>query len=158
MGQTTPKDGKPGTTDQSPRWEGPEETRPRGYLPATDDPERDCDAAGENLNDPDRRTMGDAFAMREDDERMPEEESPGVLPKYTDPAFSNAPAGSPVQSEPPVRSHAPRDTEYEGHPDFSQDAAANKPPKGIGNSESVDDDEEETRHSDGVEPDRRTGR
>ncbi len=66
MGQTTPRDGKPGTTDQSPRWEGPEETTPRGYLPALDDPAHDRDAAGENLNDPDRRTMGDAFTMREE--------------------------------------------------------------------------------------------
>lgn len=151
MEPTAPRDGKPGTTDQSPRWEGPEETRPRGYLPAKDDPARDRDAAGENLNDPDRRTMGDAFAMREDDERMPEEESPGVLPKFTDPAFSNVHASSPP-TETPLRSHAPEDTQYAGHPDFSQDAAANKPPKGIGNSEAVEDDDEQTRHSDGVEP------
>ena len=149
MEPTTPRDGKPGTTDQSPRWEGPEETRPHGYLPADDDPARDRDAAGENLNDPDRRTMGDAFTMRED-------ESAGVLPEYTDPAFSNAPAGPPP-SKMPTRSHVPEDTQYAGHPEFSQDAAGNKPPKGIGNSEAVDDDEEETRHSDGVEPPTRTG-
>ncbi|MEQ1943513.1 hypothetical protein ABMA32_13950 [Mesorhizobium sp. VNQ89] len=49
-----PKDGKPGTTDQSPRWEGPAETRPRGYLPAEDDPETEEDAAGETLKKPDR--------------------------------------------------------------------------------------------------------
>src|SRR5690606_33858868 len=60
MSNTTPREGKPGTTDQWPRWEGPEETRPRGYLPANDDPATDRDAAGENLNDPDRRTLGDA--------------------------------------------------------------------------------------------------
>ena len=36
-----PKSGPPGTTEQSPRWEGPEETRPRGYLPAKDDPDRE---------------------------------------------------------------------------------------------------------------------
>ena len=29
-----PQPGAPGTTEQSPRWEGPEATRPRGYLPA----------------------------------------------------------------------------------------------------------------------------
>lgn len=28
MGIDKPRDGAPGTTDQSPRWEGPEETRP----------------------------------------------------------------------------------------------------------------------------------
>ena len=56
----TPKDGAPGTTDQSPRWEGPPETRPRGYLPAKDDPSTDPDAAGETLKNPDRRDLGDA--------------------------------------------------------------------------------------------------
>lgn len=30
MGMTTPKDGAPGTTDQSPRWEGPRGNKPRG--------------------------------------------------------------------------------------------------------------------------------
>ena len=35
-----------GTTDQRPRWEGPPENRPSGYLPAVDDPARDKDAAG----------------------------------------------------------------------------------------------------------------
>lgn len=49
-----------GTTDQSPRWEGPKETRPRGYLPAKDDPERDRDAVGENLKDPHRGKVSDA--------------------------------------------------------------------------------------------------
>jgi hypothetical protein len=34
-----PKDGPPGTTEQSPQREGPLENRPRGYLPAKDDPE-----------------------------------------------------------------------------------------------------------------------
>lgn len=28
----SPKDGAPGTTDQFPRWEGPEENRPRGAM------------------------------------------------------------------------------------------------------------------------------
>jgi hypothetical protein len=43
MKHETPKAGRAGTTDQSPRWEGPEETRPRGYLPAVDNPETDRD-------------------------------------------------------------------------------------------------------------------
>lgn len=47
----TKKSGAPGTTEQRPRWEGPPENRPRGYLPAEDDPEVDRDAAGENLED-----------------------------------------------------------------------------------------------------------
>ena len=63
---TNPKDGAPGTTEQSPRWEGPEETRPRGYLPAKDDPDNDRDAAGENLKDPDRGTLADATKTVED--------------------------------------------------------------------------------------------
>lgn len=84
--------GKPGTTEQRPRWQGPEETRPRGYLPAVD---------GENASEP---------------------------------------------------SNAPADTQYQGHPDFAQDAAGNKPPRGIGNSEAVDETEAQARHSEGVNP------
>lgn len=42
--------GAAGTTDQKPRWEGPPENRPRGYLPAKDDPETKPDAAGETLS------------------------------------------------------------------------------------------------------------
>jgi len=59
MTSKTPKDGAPGTTGQSPRWEGPPETRPSGYKPAKDDPKRDRDASGENLNDPDRNDLSD---------------------------------------------------------------------------------------------------
>ncbi|WP_246723763.1 hypothetical protein [Rhizobium sp. ARZ01] len=69
MGTNTPRDGAPGTTDQSPRWEGPEETRPRGYLPAKDDPDVDRDAVGENNQDPERSRPSDALKHRgaEDD-------------------------------------------------------------------------------------------
>ena len=52
MGNNVPKDGKPGTTDQWPRWEGPPENRPRGYLPAKDDPATTPDAAGDTLKNP----------------------------------------------------------------------------------------------------------
>ncbi len=55
-----PHDGKPGTTDQWPRWEGPEANRPRGYLPAKDDPETDEDAAGGTLQDPEKSDLSDA--------------------------------------------------------------------------------------------------
>lgn len=144
MANTTPREGMPGTTDQSPRWEGPEENRPRGYLPAKDDPASDRDAAGENLNDPDRRTLGDAGTK--------EPRQPSELPPFDDPAHSNKPAGSPVQKDAPVSPPPPKDTEYAGHPDFSQDAAANRPPDGIGNSEPVYDTDEHTRHSEGVNP------
>ena len=63
MEQETPKSGKPGTIDQSPRWEGPEETRPRGYLPAKDDPQNDPDALGERSDKSipsDETSAGDA--------------------------------------------------------------------------------------------------
>jgi hypothetical protein len=66
MAINAPKDGAPGTTEQSPRWEGPEETRPRGYLPAKDDPEVDRDAVGENLRDPRKRDVSDAMKTKDD--------------------------------------------------------------------------------------------
>ncbi|MDB5556527.1 MAG: hypothetical protein JWL86_6511 [Rhizobium sp.] len=65
MALEKPKSGAPGTTDQSPRWEGPEETRPRGYLPAKDDPDVDRDAVGENLRDPRKRNVSDALKTRD---------------------------------------------------------------------------------------------
>ncbi|RUU13792.1 hypothetical protein EOD23_03330 [Mesorhizobium sp. USDA-HM6] len=61
---TTPRHGAPGTTEQRPRWEGPPENRPPGYLPAKDDPDEDRDAAGENLKDPDKRDLGDALKTK----------------------------------------------------------------------------------------------
>jgi hypothetical protein len=60
---TTQRNGPPGTDEQKPRWEGPPENRPRGYLPAKDDPE-DRDAAGENLKNPDKRGLGDAMKTK----------------------------------------------------------------------------------------------
>ena len=60
MEKETPKPGPAGTTDQSPRWEGPEETRPRGYLPAIDNQETDRDELGETLNNPNRSKVTDA--------------------------------------------------------------------------------------------------
>ncbi len=66
MGMNTPKDGAPGTTDQSPHWEGPQESRPRGYLPAKDDPDIDRDAVGENNQDPERNSPSDALKTKED--------------------------------------------------------------------------------------------
>jgi hypothetical protein len=66
MNLKTPKDGVPGTTEQSPRWEGPKETRPRGYRPAKDDPEVARDAVGENLRDPLKRNVAEAMKTRDD--------------------------------------------------------------------------------------------
>ena len=66
MAIKNPRNGAAGTTDQSPRWEGPEASRPRGYLPAKDDPEHERDAAGENLRDPRKRNLSDGFKTKED--------------------------------------------------------------------------------------------
>jgi hypothetical protein len=62
----SPKDGAPGTTDQSPRWEGPRESRPQGYMPAKDNPDVDRDAVGENLQDPEKRNLADSGKVRGD--------------------------------------------------------------------------------------------
>jgi len=61
---SNPTDPKTGTTDQKPRWEGPPENRPRGYLPAKDDPGIDRDAAGENLRNPDKSKLSDAVKTK----------------------------------------------------------------------------------------------
>lgn len=89
----------------------------------------------------------------------------GSFPPFEDPAYASGAAGetslNPVRAGPTQEIEArneeqarlaPKDTEYAGHPDFSQDAAGNKPPRGIGNSEPADDFEEKTRHSEGVRP------
>lgn len=64
MGMTTPRDGAPGTTDQSPRWEGPKGSRPRGYLKPKDDPDKNRDANGENNRDPDMSDISDAMKQK----------------------------------------------------------------------------------------------
>lgn len=66
MAINSPKEGAPGTTEQSPRWEGPQENTPRGYMPAVDDPNEDRDAVGENLQDPRRRNVSEAMKTKED--------------------------------------------------------------------------------------------
>jgi len=66
MGMNKPQDGAPGTTDQSPRWEGPEASRPRGYLPAKDDPDTARDAVGETNKDPERSGAKDAMKVKGD--------------------------------------------------------------------------------------------
>ena len=52
----SPKHGKPGTSDQSPR--------PQGYLPAKDGPAIARDAAGENMSDTDKGDVSDASKTR----------------------------------------------------------------------------------------------
>ncbi len=66
MEPNTAKPGAPGTTSQSPRWEGPQENKPRGYMPAKDNPDVDRDAVGENNCDPLRRNLSDAVKTKGD--------------------------------------------------------------------------------------------
>ncbi|MBX5009562.1 hypothetical protein HJB67_06170 [Rhizobium lentis] len=64
MGMTTPRDGAPGTTDQSPRWEGPKGNKPRSYLKAKDDPDKNRDANAENNRDPEMKDFSDAMKQK----------------------------------------------------------------------------------------------
>ncbi len=66
MGMNSPKDGAPGTTDQSPRWEGPPENTPRGYMPAKDDPDQDGDALDETNRNPSREGVSDGGKTKGD--------------------------------------------------------------------------------------------
>lgn len=66
MGMNSLKDGAPGTTDQSPRWEGPQENTPKGYMPAKDNPDKDRDANGESNSDPEVKKVSDAFKTKDD--------------------------------------------------------------------------------------------
>ncbi len=64
------------------------------------------------------------------DPMRPDEAYPaGSLPPFTDPAFSSKPATPPVAPDAPDYEAPPKDTEFDGHPEFSQDAAKNEPPK-----------------------------
>jgi hypothetical protein len=64
MGMNKPKDGAPGTTDQSPRWEGPQKKAPRGYLPSKDDPDRAEDANRETNADPEVKKISDGLKQK----------------------------------------------------------------------------------------------
>ena len=89
-------------------------------------------------------------ASKRDIRKIPEQEAgrrpAEVFPAFDDPAFSPAPAEPPAEDAAP----APADPIYAGHPEFSQDAAKNRPPPaGMGNSEPVEETNDRTRHSDG---------
>lgn len=75
-----------------------------------------------------------------------------VLPAFNDPAFSSDVPQTPVASATSPSHTPPADTEYAGHPEFSQQAAANRPPANTGLSEPAEDVEAKTRHSEGVNP------
>lgn len=64
--KTTPQNGPAGTTSQMPRWEGPEESRPSGYLPAKDNPETEGGADDEATRDSERDGPGDAGKGRQE--------------------------------------------------------------------------------------------
>jgi len=66
MGTTQPKDGAAGTTDQSPRWEGPQENTPRGHLKAKDDPDQTEDAVGETNANPTKINLSDALKTKDE--------------------------------------------------------------------------------------------
>jgi len=53
----------------------------------------------------------------------------GSLPPFTDPAFSSKPASPAVRPDAPDRTAPPKDTEFAGHPDFSEEAAENRRPE-----------------------------
>ena len=65
MALNSPKDGAAGTTEQSPQWEGPQVNKPRGYMPAKDNPDSDRDAVGESLQEPKKQNVSDAFKTKE---------------------------------------------------------------------------------------------
>ncbi|MFS2153296.1 MULTISPECIES: hypothetical protein [unclassified Rhizobium] len=64
MGMSKQSEGAPGTTDQSPRWEGPRENIPPGYLPAEDNPDTAKDANGETNADPEVKKISDGLKQK----------------------------------------------------------------------------------------------
>lgn len=122
MGMNKPQDGAPGTTDQSPRWEGPESSRPRGYLPAKDDPDTARDAVGETNKDPERNGVADAMkakgdqggqspavqSLKEEQSRQARPSQEGELQKGLEDTF---PASDPVSAAntSTVKKHVPKD-------------------------------------------------
>lgn len=66
MGINSPKTGALSTTDQSPRWEGPQENTPGSNLRAKDDPDQDRDANDESNSDPEVNKMTHAFKTKGD--------------------------------------------------------------------------------------------
>ncbi len=100
-------------------------------------------------SDGSRRTIEREMQPTNSDGSSPPAE---VFPPFDDPAFSAKPA-EPPPVDPTHHIEPPKDTEYAGHPDFSQDAATNKrPPEHYGNTEPMDDVNEKTRHSEGQNP------
>lgn len=74
----------------------------------------------------------------------------GSLPPFTDPAFSARPATPAVRPAAPGFAAPPEDTEFAGHPGFSQQAAKNRPPAGTGLTESMEEGDGRKGKSEGV--------
>ena len=106
---------------------------------------------------PDRQTLADASAAKNnehpteiEDTKSEDEYPAGSFPPYDDPAYSPDPATPAVSHSTHERKPPPKNTEFAGHPDFSEDAAKNKPPRGIGLSEKLDENALNTGKSEGV--------
>jgi len=75
------------------------------------------------------------------------------FPPFDDPANSPAPAGPPAQPTARPSTAPSEDPIFAGHPDFSQDAASNKPPKGgMGLTRPLGETSKGTRQSDAQGP------
>lgn len=76
-----------------------------------------------------------------------------TFPPFDDPANSPAPAGYPVKPTAAPPEAPSEDPIYAGHPDFSQEAACNKPPEGgMGLTRPLDETSKGTRQSDAQGP------
>jgi hypothetical protein len=105
-------------------------------------------AQGADANAKERVQIGEV-AEAPDQEPRPSE----VFKPFDDPAFSAAPAQPPVKATAPVPEKPAKDTGYAGHPDFSQDAAGNHPPKGgMGLTRPLGETSAQTRQSDSRGP------
>lgn len=109
-------------------------------------PEQDPAEGSREIVERQLRAGGDDKRRRDDQDARrtpgpPDAEHPaGSLPPFTDPAFSSKPATPAVSPDAPDRAPPPKDTEFAGHPEFSEDAAMNEPPDGAGLSDPDRDD------------------
>lgn len=113
--------------------------------------------SGESLQNEARRLDGkqahnEPFHDHPDNRALDSDNDRLSLPAFDDPAFSAHSAKPLVTPDAPVEETPPVDTQYAGHSEFSQQAAANRPPRDFGISEPTDDVDAKTRHSDGVNP------
>jgi hypothetical protein len=114
-----------------------------------DTPRFERDPAEGSRSTVERQLEQDKAPIASEEEARPDES----FPPFDDPGGSPERAGAPVKPEAPAQTPPPKDTQYAGHPDFSQNAANNsRPSSGMGNSEPLNDFNETTRHSEGQSP------